>query len=334
MKKIGILFGMEQSFPFAVNDYINQNRSKFVKSELITIKAQNIEDFYDYNVILDRASNDIPFYHSIMMQASLSNVKIVNNPFWNYPPDYFFNFSLAMKLGINVPRTAIIPSKENPPGTGPDSFRNLLYPLNWQEVFDYVGFPAVIKPNNSNSGINAFTVYNENEFFSAYDFTGSNAMILQEYIDFEKYFRIYVIGKKSYRMVDYDPCKPMHLRFSQEAPSIDSETEKEIVKIAIKICSALGYDFNAVDIAIKDNNYYAMSFLNPVPLIERNLMRAEDFNWLAKTTGEYLVSLALEGKYIPSEYTWSQYLKGPKTPPKPTAKRRGRKPKEKIEESK
>ncbi len=333
MKKIGILYGMEQTFPFAVNEYIqNIARYKQVKSELMTVKALRIDDFSDYNVIFDRASHEVPFYHSIMMQSALGNVKVVNNPFWNYPEDNFFNYSLAMKLGIKVPKTAIIPSKENPPGTGPDSFRNLIYPLNWKEIFDYIGFPAVIKPNQGNSGRNAFTVYNENEFFAAYDFTGSTTMILQEYIDFEKYFRIYVVGKKFHRLVDYDPRKPMHLRFSSQDLFIDPEIEKEILKIALKICNALGYDFNAVDIAIKGNNYYAMSFLNPVPFIEKNFMRPEDFNWIVSTTGDFLISLALEGKYIPSEYTWSQYLKGPKTAPKPSSKRRGRKPKASSEE--
>lgn len=332
MKKIGILYGMEQSFPFAVNDYINQNKYKLIKSELITIKAQRIDSFIEYNVILDRASYEVPFYHSILMQSALGNVKVVNNPFWNYPEDNFFNFSLAMKLGINVPKTAILPSKENPAGTSPESFRNLLYPLNWEEVFNYVGFPSIIKPNHGNSGKNAFTVYNENEFFSAYDFTGHTTMILQEYIDFHKYFRIYVIGKKYYKMVDYDPRKPMHLRFSDQPVSIEPEIEKEITRIAIKICSALGFDFNAVDIALKGDTYYVMSFLNPVPLIEKSFMKSEDFNWLVATTGDFIINLAQEGKYIPSEYTWSKYLKGPKTPPKPSVKRRGRKPRAKSEE--
>ena len=50
------------------------------------------------------------------------------------------------RLGVAVPPTVLLPHKEHPTGTTERSMRNLHYPLDWDEVFEYVGFPAFLKP--------------------------------------------------------------------------------------------------------------------------------------------------------------------------------------------
>ena len=44
-----------------------------------------------------------------------------------------------------MPKTVILPHKSHPPGTTDRSMRNLVYPLDWEEVFEYIGFPAFLK---------------------------------------------------------------------------------------------------------------------------------------------------------------------------------------------
>jgi hypothetical protein len=49
-------------------------------------------------------------------------------------------------MGVAIPPTVILPHHTHPPDTTDKSMRNLMYPLNWEEVFAYVGFPAFLKP--------------------------------------------------------------------------------------------------------------------------------------------------------------------------------------------
>ena len=58
----------------------------------------------------------------------------------------FFNNALALKVGVPVPKTVLLPSNQNPPDTNSNSFRNLSFPLDWEAIFEYIGFPAYFKP--------------------------------------------------------------------------------------------------------------------------------------------------------------------------------------------
>lgn len=70
---------------------------------------------------------------------ALEGTIIINNPFWWSADDKFFNYSLARKLGVAVPRTVLLPQKDYIAGITSESLRNLEFPLNWQAIIDYVG---------------------------------------------------------------------------------------------------------------------------------------------------------------------------------------------------
>jgi glutathione synthase/RimK-type ligase-like ATP-grasp enzyme len=332
MKKIGILYGMEHSFPPALVEYINSKKKKGVHADFIKMGAVKMDDIQDYTVILDRVSDEVGFYRSMLKGAVINGIQVINNPFWTSDSDKFFYSSLAIKLGLNVPKTVVLPSKEHPIGTSADSMRNLIYPLDWERVFDYVGFPAYIKPNHGYNAYHAYKVYNPSEFFSAYDLTGDRVMILQENLEYEKYFRCYVIGRKHVKIMKYDPKLPHHLRYSPEPPDIDENLKAEIEKISLKICKALGFDFNSLEFAIQDGLVYVTEFHNTLPSAEKTFLHEENFNWLVAATGDYLIELALEGKYYSSDYPWSPYLRGPKSPIKRKKAGRLKKLQEKAEE--
>jgi hypothetical protein len=70
---------------------------------------------------------------------------VVNNPFWWTADDKFFNYALAHKLGVAIPPTVILPHNKHPEGTTDRSMRNLMYPLNWQEIFRLRRVPCLLK---------------------------------------------------------------------------------------------------------------------------------------------------------------------------------------------
>lgn len=328
MKKIGLLFGMEQTFSQSVIERINNKKIPNVNAELIKVGAIGIDDVIKYNVILDRISNEVPFYLSMLKLASLRGVYIINSPFRDCIDDKFFLASLASTLGIKVPKTSVLPSKEHPPGTNSDSLRNLEYPIDWDTVFNYVGFPSYIKPNYLNMFQNIFKVYNTQEFFSAYDLTGNRHMLLQESIEYDEYYRCYCIGKNQCRVMFYNPEKPLNQRYISGEWKIKNEMESLLKEQCIMICNALNLDFNVVEFAIRDGEVFAVEMYNPAANAELEFLHDDNFSWVVEHTADLLISKVLERKKTPViNSICDLFPAGESKPlliPKPSGKKRGR----------
>ena len=98
MKTIGILFGMEQTFPPALVQKINSMDIEGVSAEFVRIGGVGMEDLIKYDVILDRISQDVPFYRAMLKYAAMQGVRVVNNPFWWTADDKYFNYAMAHKI--------------------------------------------------------------------------------------------------------------------------------------------------------------------------------------------------------------------------------------------
>ena len=98
MKKIGVIFGMEATFPPALVEKINSTSERGIKAELALIGEVRMAEPSPYDVIVDRISHDIPFYRGYLKNAALSGAIVINNPFWWSADDKFFNFALVTKL--------------------------------------------------------------------------------------------------------------------------------------------------------------------------------------------------------------------------------------------
>jgi glutathione synthase/RimK-type ligase-like ATP-grasp enzyme len=309
MKKIGLLFGMEQTFPPALVEAIN-SRDQGVMAEFVKIGGITLDQLFEYDVILDRISQDVPFYRAMLKVAALNGVRIINNPFWWSADDKFFNYAIAHKAGIPVPKTVLLPSKENPPDTTGESFRNLMFPLNWEEIFDYVGFPSYLKPYDGGGWKHVYKVNNVDEFFAAYAETSNIVMTLQEGIEFTEYYRCYCIGRKYVHIMPYEPRNPHHLRYQADF-TLSPAMEATLKDLCLRICTMLGYDFNTIEFAVRDGIPYAIDYLNCAPDAERSSVQEENFEWVLDTTATFLIDCAKQGRAIPQEYSWSSLIKGP-----------------------
>src|SRR6202049_4171594 len=99
-KKIGIVFGMENTFPPAVVEKINSMNVDAVTAEFVKMGGIRMDEPQKYAVIIDRISQDILFYRAYLKNAALHGTFVVNNPFWWTADDKFFNYSLASNLGV------------------------------------------------------------------------------------------------------------------------------------------------------------------------------------------------------------------------------------------
>lgn len=307
MKKIGILYGQERSFPMAFIERINSKNIEGITAEPVRIdKAiQGIKS--DYAVIIDRISQDVPFYRTWLKNAALTGTAVINNPFWWSADDKYFNNCLMTQIGVPVPKTAILPSFELPTDTKNESFANLAYPLDWEGIFNEVGFPAYMKPYAGGGWKNVYRLANMDEFYQKHAETEQLVMLLQEEIVFEEYYRCYCIGGKHVRIMPYEPRNPHHLRYSADfTPS--QERLKQMEEIVLRINKYLGYDFNTVELAVRDNVPYAIDFGNPAPDAERTSVGEDNFEWVVETAANYAIERALAAKEGQDNLTWGEYV--------------------------
>lgn len=302
MKKIGILRGMETTFPDTLIPFINENygKSHKVKAEFVMLDAIKEEAEPEWDVIVDRISHEVPFYRSFLKWAVLKGTYVVNNPFWWSTDDKFIDNLIARKAGVAVPRTLILPHREHMPNTKSESYRNLNFPLDWEGIASYIGFPAYMKPHDGGGWRGVSKIHNMDELFGAYNESGISCMMLQESIEFEEYYRCYGIGRKHVRVMRYNPKAPHHARYSDVDPNpIPEKTLKKLERDVLALCNALSYDINTVEFAVRDGIPYAIDFMNPAPDADRNSVGEENFKWVLETVAAFLVEKAVEKRKKP-----------------------------------
>src|SRR5678809_765413 len=219
-----------------------------------------------------------------------------------------FNNCLMTKVGVPVPKTAILPSRDLPDDTSNESFSNLAYPMDWESIFNYVGFPAYMKPFAGGGWKHVYKLRSAEEFFQKHNETGRLVMLLQEEIVFEEYYRCYCIGGKYVRIMPYEPRNPHHLRYVADfAPS--AERLQQMTDIVLRINRYLGYDFNTVELAIRNGVPYAIDFCNPAPDADRNSVGDDNFEWVVETAATYAIERAMQHKDGLDNLTWGQFVK-------------------------
>ena len=309
MKKIGILFGMERSFPEAFVERINKMGLKDIQAAPVVVDMvqQGVND--GYAVIIDRISQDVPFYRAYLKNAAISGTAVINNPFWQSADEKFFNNALAVKLGVPVPKTVILPSHQKPPDTQDSSFTNLKFPLSWENIFEHIGWPAYMKPHSGGGWKSVYKLNGVDDFFKAYKETSQLVMMLQEEITFTEYFRCYCLGRKYVRVMQYEPRNPHHLRYVVNGPPAAAKLVKKVHDYVLDLCHGLGYDFNTVEMAVRDGVPYAIDFCNPAPDADVKSVGQENFEWVVEHAAKMAIERARAQKPGQDNLTWGSFVR-------------------------
>lgn len=307
MKRIGILCGSESALPTAFVDRINGKAVGEVHAEAVRIGGLRLRQPGGHAVLLDRVSVAYPFYRSYLKTAVLDGTIVINNPFWCSADDPLFALSLAARLGLSVPRTVLLPPKELPPGLGTESLRNLRYPLDWEEICEEVGFPAILRLPGF-SGLPP--IGSLDELFRQYDTVGSQPVLLQQSIEYEHYVRCFCLGKANVIPVKYDPPTD---RYHVDHEHLTADLGARVVRDAQMLSAALGYDVSTVDFAISKGAPILAGVPDPYPRLDPDVITPFYFEQIVELTADMAIDYALHGKPSSRELRWDRFLAGETT---------------------
>ena len=259
---------------------------------------------------------------SWLCRAGSDGCQVINDPFWWSADDKFFNYSLAAKLGVAIPKTVLLPQHAYIKDITSESLRNLEFPIDWERIVDYVGFPAFLKPHDGGGWKNVSKINSLEELWTEYNQSGTLCMTLQEGIEFQQFVRCYCVGKEKVLIMPYDPSKPYlsGMQYVNVENYLSPELHARVRSDVVTICNALGYDLNTVEFAIKDSVPYAIDFMNPAPDAELASVGEYNHHWIVNAMTDLIFKRLEEGIDHP-EYQWSSMLssKAQLSKPKPAA---------------
>ncbi len=142
-------------------------------------------------------------------------------------------------------------------------------------------------------------------------------MMYQKAVEFNEYFRCYVVGQSKVHIMPYDPRNLHHERYVQNPPEYDKKLLARVEEDALKLCRALGYDLNTVEFAVENGIPYAIDFMNPAPDADLHSVGKDNFDWIVREVADLAIAKCKSAPQVP-DLRWSTFLSGPKT--KPAAK--------------
>jgi hypothetical protein len=302
VSKVGLLVGREWSWPPRFLDEVNR-RDAGVLAEYIRLGGTRMDEPIDYAVIVDRISHEVPYYRSYLKYAVLQGVAVINNPFMWTADDKFFEAALAEKLGVAHPRTVVLPNKDYVPGIVHDeSLRNLVYPLDWDALVAYIGLPCILKDAHGGGWRNVAVCRSLEEIWAHYNESGLLTMVLQEFIDWQDYFRCLSLGQDDVLVMQYDP-RPR--RYLTETDHQDTPLGRRLRDDTARLMKALGYDMCSAEFAVRDGVPYAIDFMNPAPDMDINSLTPRFFDWAVTHMADLVIERAMHPRPQLRELRWN-----------------------------
>ncbi|MFO7168323.1 MAG: hypothetical protein DIU80_009895 [Chloroflexota bacterium] len=308
-KKIGILVGRENTFPHALIEEINR-RDAGCTAEFVKLGGTRMAEPAEYAVIVDRISHEIPYYRTFLKTAMIAGTYVINNPFWWSADEKFTGATIASRLGVAHPRSVALPSHSYIPDIHPvESLRNLVPRIPWEDHVEYVGgFPVILKPHSGGGFKQVFKVHTLEQLWEAYNQTGTECMMLQEYIDWDKYVRCWVVGRERVLVMKFDVNAPYPHRYFDEPGYLTEAEHERVVQDALTLCRALGYDMNTVEFAFKDGVPYAIDFTNPAPDADYHSLKEKFFRWVVEAMADLCIAKAQEHPRPVQNVRWNTLL--------------------------
>lgn len=292
--RIGLLIGMEDSFARAFMERARSHEG--VSAELATVGGVRLDHDPGYDVLFDRISHEVAFYRAYLSAAHALGVHVINNPVRAAVANRWFDFVVAQRLGISVPKAFVLPQKDYPPTVTPASLRNLEYPIPWETLLASVGGVGDLRVAAHDGWRHAARVRSVAELLHAYDQTGQDVMMLQGVVTGERYVRCVVVGGDRVVLARFDPEYRMYML---DPNYLGEALSAQVVHDAAKVATALGLDLCAVEFSIQGETPTLVD-VTANPDLEVSSLTPYFFEKVLALVIDHCVSLGREGRRPPS----------------------------------
>jgi hypothetical protein len=223
--------------------------------------------------------------------------------------DKFFGASLATKLGVASPKTILLPNKEYISAIShQESLRNLVFPLDWDAVVGDVGLPCILKDAHGGGWKGVYICRTRDELLTHYNESGLLTMVVQQFIEWDQFVRCICIGQRDILPIHYDPKARKYI---VDPDYLTPALRDRIVADSRTLVSALGYDMNSIEWAVKDGVPYAIDFMNPAPDFDINSLTQEYFDWVVQHMADLVMQLARRRpRPAARRFHWESLFKG------------------------
>jgi glutathione synthase/RimK-type ligase-like ATP-grasp enzyme len=288
-KVIGLVMGDE---PLVEQGLVERIRMESgVRAERVIIGGTAERHIIHHEAIFDRMSHLVPHYRTHLRAAALAGANVVNDPF-AVADDKFFALSLAARLGHRVPRAVLLPQKGYGHGVDPSRMLgNLQYPLLWDEIGHYVGFPAVLAPARTGS-MHTHRAEDVAGLVAAFDQTWDVPMMVRADIpEARARFRCVCIGGERAVAVEVGGSNGEVRALEGSAGGKAEGALGEAIDAALKVSAALGLDLNAVEVVL-DDKAWIVDALDPLPHLAPHILGSEPFETVMDRLAEHLLKAA------------------------------------------
>lgn len=265
----GELFSQELVERLNHLDILRDIHGKRVKiiADHIFIHEVSLDYKTKYHMIVDRGSHILKHAVGIFMAFAFKGIYLINNPlsFHYFISKKDVGYSIAHDLGINIPKTYILPSKITPSFKQKDFLYHLNF--NWDEICNAIGFPCYIKPADGRGAIGVNKVNNKEELLHYYNTSGTKIMTVQAEVPSPHnwHVRCLCVGK-TIIPIKFIFQKHDQSKYIYEENFLNEEQGKRIVDTARILNQIFGYEMNSVEFILDhDGVPWAIDFNNPVP---------------------------------------------------------------------
>jgi hypothetical protein len=118
------------------------------------------------------------------------------------------------------------------------------------------------------------------DLIQRYDESGTRTMIVQEVIESDTHVHCFVVGREKVLVLYYS------LENGRYQPTAAEKHPQHdyFINTALALTKAYAYDINMVEIVVEDDQPYVINSNNPSPIIDKELMMPDQFQWCVDET--------------------------------------------------
>ena len=270
--KVGILEFQDNAFIRAIAERLADLAPQYIRQGEIAHPHPS-----PYRVIIDRVSFADPYLRTIVRYWSRAGAYVINNPFFTHTTDKFSELLLYDSLGINYPRTVVLPRVNR----GED-MKEIVGPPDWSAVEGLVGFPCILKPVDGYGWQNVFRVETPLALRSLYEsLADSHVLIVQEFVEHADYVRAFCVESKDVYCVRWTPRPFDMAEYSLLGLEDLKDVRDEVIRKTAALTEAQGLDFNTVEWSItRDSKAVVIDSYNDVPDVRPEKLPPQCYEWI------------------------------------------------------